>query len=58
MAIHPERFVKAKRFDTNHFELNDADDKVRVRIDAGSAVGDAVAAVAGSVAALSLDAFE
>lgn len=44
MAIYPERFVKAKRFDTGHFELNDPDDKIRINLEPGSAVADAIAA--------------
>lgn len=44
MAINLERFIKAKRFDTNSFVLDDPTDKVKVNVSPGSDVANAVAA--------------
>lgn len=51
MAIFPERFIKAKRFKTEHFTLNDTADKVEVNID-----GVATATAASSAAVETLGA--
>ena len=45
MAINLERFVKAKRFTEDHI-LDDASDQILIKTDAGSSVGDAIAAAA------------
>lgn len=55
MAIDLEKFLKAKRFTTDH-TLDDATDQVLVKTTAGSSVGDAIAAaVAGATIADATD---